>query len=224
MNSQQLPPAGTRRRSNKNAENDSPFKPYITTPKNEERKLEERDSVAKLEPTAEMPKTLMRFNSILSPAIHTASDQVIREKNEKIEELQKRESVAKNEIKKLQKQVSKLQRTNKETADQEHRLEVSQKLEESKWQHEIKMLKFELEKQREANFNLREQMSDALEKEKRRAEERLEEEISSREKNFIKELDNIKAIYRMEKEQIEHRAQKAIADLQLLQIDHSKLI
>ena len=28
----------------------------------------------------------------------------------------------------------------------------------------------------------------------------------------------------MEKEQIEHRAQKAIADLQLLQIDHSKLI
>jgi len=28
------------------------------------------------------------------------------------------------------------------------------------------MLKFELEKQREANFNLREQLSDALEKEK----------------------------------------------------------
>jgi hypothetical protein len=75
--------------------------------------------------------------------------------------------VAKNEIKKLQKQVQKLQQASKETAAQEHRLEVNLKLEESKWQHEVKMLKFELEKQREANFNLREQMSDALEKEKR---------------------------------------------------------
>jgi hypothetical protein len=68
------------------------------------------------------------------------------------------------------------------------------------------MLKFELEKQREANFNLREQMSDALEKEKLNSQDRIEDEINTREKNFLKELEQIKAIHRMEKEQIEHRA------------------
>lgn len=67
-------------------------------------------------------------------------------------------------------------------------------------------------------------MSDAVEHEKKQAEQRLEEEITTREKNFMKELEQIKAIHRMEKEQIEHRAQKAKDDLQMLQIDHSKLI
>jgi len=32
---------------------------------------------------------------------------------------------------------------------------LSQRLEESRFQHEIKMLRFELDKQKEANFNLR---------------------------------------------------------------------
>jgi hypothetical protein len=68
------------------------------------------------------------------------------------------------------------------------------------------MLKFELEKQREANFNLREQMSDALEKEKLNSQDRIEDEINTREKNFLKELEQIKALHRMEKEQIEYRA------------------
>jgi hypothetical protein len=45
-NQAQLPPTVLRRRSSKKADNDSPFKPYIVTPKNEEKKLEERDSVA----------------------------------------------------------------------------------------------------------------------------------------------------------------------------------
>ena len=46
------------------------------------------------------------------------------------------------------------------------------------------MLKFELEKQRVDNFILREQMSDALEKEKQNAEQ-----------NYLKELDQIKALH-----------------------------
>ena len=40
---------------------------------------------------------------------------------------------------------------------------MASKLEESKFQHEIKMLKFEIEKQKESNFRMREQMSDQLE-------------------------------------------------------------
>ena len=48
--------------------------------------------------------------------------------------------------------------------------------------------------------------------------------MNNAERNFFKELDHIKSIHKMEKEQIEHRAQKAIQDLQILQIDHSKLI
>ena len=71
-------------------------------------------------------------------------------------------------------------------------IEQSKEEQASKWQEELEMLKFELEKQRVDNFILREQMSDALEKEKQNAEQ-----------NYLKELDQIKALHQIEKESIE---------------------
>lgn len=67
-------------------------------------------------------------------------------------------------------------------------------------------------------------MSDQLENQKREAEDKRREDINNTERNFLKELEHIRSIHKMEKEQIEHRANKAISDLQNLQIDHSKLL
>ena len=51
---------------------------------------------------------MRQFDSKIFPVIHSASDQIIHEQNERIQELQKRESIAKDEIRRLQDQISKL--------------------------------------------------------------------------------------------------------------------
>ena len=70
-----------------------------------------------------------------------------------------------------------------------------QKLAANNLQKEIEKLRFELEKQRLDDFNLREQISDVLQKEKK--------EKQNAEQNFNKELDQIKALHQIEKESIE---------------------
>jgi cell division protein FtsB len=48
---------------------------------------------------------MRRFDSKIYPAIHTASDEIIREQKAKIEEMKKRENIAKVQIKKLEREV-----------------------------------------------------------------------------------------------------------------------
>ena len=53
---------------------------------------------------------MRRFDSKIYPAIHTASDEIIREQKLKIEELKKRENIAKAQIKKLEREVGRSQK------------------------------------------------------------------------------------------------------------------
>ena len=70
-----------------------------------------RESVIPTQENPLRPTMMMRrFDSKIYPAIHTASDEIIREQKAKIEELKKRENIAKAQIKKLEREVVRSQK------------------------------------------------------------------------------------------------------------------
>jgi len=167
---------------------------------------------------------MIRFDSRIMPALHSASDEIIHEKNAVIADLQKRERVAKMEIHKLERQVKTLEKSFQDADNKEKTTSLGAKIEENKLKAEIKQQKVEIARLKEDIFRVKDDMNDQLDRSKREADDRRQEDVSGIERNFMKELNHIKSIHKMEKDQIEHRAQKAVQDLQLLQMDHSKLI
>jgi molecular chaperone GrpE (heat shock protein) len=149
---------------------------------------------------------MIRFDSRIMPALHSASDEIIYEKNGVIADLQKRERVAKMEIHKLERQVKTLERSNQDAETKEKTSTLAAKIEENKLKAEIKQQKIEIARLKEDVFRIKDDMNDKVERTKREADDRRQEDISGIERNFMKELDHIKSIHKMEKEQIEHRA------------------